>query len=138
MCVGILARQRIITEPAARKIAGKTVCVALPPRSIRGVLSAFRCAWCPASNRAVYCARAVPLSSPLCSAPAPPAAMFVLMVLKDTLRIPPSELTPKIKYAIQDHINQKYANKVRSRNHRGAESQRKATERTMRRTGRES
>lgn len=38
--------------------------------------------------------------------------MFVLLVLKDTLRIPANELTPHIKNSMHDHINQKYANKV--------------------------
>jgi len=39
--------------------------------------------------------------------------MFVLMLLKDTFRIPPNQLTPLIKNSILDHINAKYANKVR-------------------------
>jgi len=38
--------------------------------------------------------------------------MFVLMVLKDTLRIPPHQLTERIGTQIKDHINSKYANKV--------------------------
>lgn len=56
--------------------------------------------------------------------------MFVLIVLKDTLRIPPAELAPAIKYSIQDHINQKYANKVRGRKQR--ETQCKRSKRMIR------
>lgn len=38
--------------------------------------------------------------------------MFVLIVLRDTFRIPPNELTSFIKNSINDHINSKYSNKV--------------------------
>jgi DNA-directed RNA polymerase III subunit RPC8 len=38
--------------------------------------------------------------------------MFVLLVLRDTLRLPPAELHPQIKSTLADHIHAKYANKV--------------------------
>jgi len=38
--------------------------------------------------------------------------MFVLVVLRDTLRLPPDEMQPHIKSTLQDHIHAKYANKV--------------------------
>jgi len=38
--------------------------------------------------------------------------MFVLLVLRDTLRVPPAELHPQIKSTLCDHVHVKYANKV--------------------------
>jgi DNA-directed RNA polymerase subunit E'/Rpb7 len=38
--------------------------------------------------------------------------MFVLLVLRDTLRLPPPQLRPEIKDSLKDLLHTKYANKV--------------------------
>ncbi len=44
--------------------------------------------------------------------------MFVLMLMKDTIRLSASQLTDKIRDSCIDQINIKYSNKVnRTRNH---------------------